>query len=74
VDIVGDWAEFLAEYEDEDAEERDVSRRLSTGRPWGNRAFIRRLSARQAAASSPAWAAGRKGAPGVDLDIHQRTN
>ena len=60
-EIVGDWGEFLRQ--GEDVEDRDVLRRLSTGRPWGSRAFVRWLERKTGRRLEPGvggWPKGRR--------------
>lgn len=61
VDLCGDWGAFLRGAVEGD-EERELERRLSTGRPWGNKAFVRRLEkklGRQLTALKGGWPKGR---------------
>lgn len=61
VELCGDWKAFLAGAVEE-ADEKELERRLSTGRPWGSEAFVRRLERRlgiRLTASKGGWPKGR---------------
>lgn len=60
-EISGDWRSFLAAATEAE-EERALERRLSTGRPWANEQFVRRLERRLSRPLIPVrggWPKGR---------------